>query len=307
AEDPTDYPTDKDDDEEEEESSGDDANDEEEDEDEDKEEDEEHPALADSVPPPPVLLALPTPPPSPLTPLSSPLPQIPSSPLPASPTHLLGYIAAMIRTPPLGTTPLLPIPLPTSSPPLLLPSTDHKSDVPEVLLPPRKRLCIAPDPKYKIRESSSAPTARPIRGFRADYDEIVEETPTTDVAELSKRMTDFVTTIRHDTDEIYRRLDDAQDARAVLSGQLNLLRRDRSSHAHTVLLMEREARLSRQAWRQSLDANDTARSKVMALRTTVLAQQTEIGELWMAALQRQQRPAKDPTHPDVPEEAGSSS
>ncbi|GJZ87577.1 hypothetical protein Tco_0659187 [Tanacetum coccineum] len=95
-EDPADYPTDRDDDdEEEEESYGDDANDKEEDED---EEEEEHLALADFVPPPvyrtttrmsirdqtPIpfssgaevdrLLAISTPPPSPLTSYSSPLP-----------------------------------------------------------------------------------------------------------------------------------------------------------------------------------------------------------------------------------------
>ncbi|GKA89651.1 hypothetical protein Tco_0811463 [Tanacetum coccineum] len=121
-EDPADYPADRDDDEEEEEEepSGDDADDEEDGE--DKEED--HLALADSIPPPPVhrmtarisiraepsislppreeverLLALTTPPPSPLTTLSLPLPQIPSPPL-------------------------LPIPAPISSPPVhLLPST----------------------------------------------------------------------------------------------------------------------------------------------------------------------------------------
>ncbi|GKD98441.1 hypothetical protein Tco_1382338 [Tanacetum coccineum] len=77
------------------------------------------------------LLALTTPPPSPLTPLSSPLPQIPSPPLsalppasvlpaspPVSPIRPLGYRAAMIRlraeTPPTSH----PLPLPTSSPPL---------------------------------------------------------------------------------------------------------------------------------------------------------------------------------------------
>ncbi|GJR98703.1 hypothetical protein Tco_0270877 [Tanacetum coccineum] len=114
------------------------------DEDEDEEE-EEHPAPADSVPPvhrmtarisirdepsislPPReeverLLALTTPPPSPLTPLSSPLLQIPSPPLPASPPaspiRPLGYRDAMIRlraeTPSTSHT----LPLPTSSPPL---------------------------------------------------------------------------------------------------------------------------------------------------------------------------------------------
>ncbi|GKF60347.1 hypothetical protein Tco_0177133, partial [Tanacetum coccineum] len=113
-EDPADYPADRDDDDEEE-SSKDDADDE----DEDKEEEEEHLALSDSVLPPayhttarmpirahtPILfpseaevdrlLAIPTQPPSPLTSYSSPLPQIPSSPLlvssplPMSPPTLL--------------------------------------------------------------------------------------------------------------------------------------------------------------------------------------------------------------------------
>nr|GFD41176.1 hypothetical protein [Tanacetum cinerariifolium] len=68
-----------------------------------------------------------------------------------------------------GTPPLLPIPLPTSSPPLLLPYTSRRADVPEVTLPPRKRLCIALGLKFEVGESLSAPTARPNGGFRADY------------------------------------------------------------------------------------------------------------------------------------------
>ncbi|GKD47405.1 hypothetical protein Tco_1272050 [Tanacetum coccineum] len=39
-------------------------------------------------------------------------------------------LASQSKTPPSGTSPLLPIPLPTSSPPLLLPSTDCRADVP---------------------------------------------------------------------------------------------------------------------------------------------------------------------------------
>nr|GEX37485.1 putative reverse transcriptase domain-containing protein [Tanacetum cinerariifolium] len=155
-----DYPTDRDDEDEEdeEESSRDKADDEEEDEDEDEEEDE-HPAPADYIPPPPVhrvtarmyireqsptpfwseaeidrLLVIPLPPPTPLSPWSSPLPQIPSPPLPVS------------------------SPLPVS-----------RADVPEVTLPPRKRLCIALDLRYEVGESSSAVAARRTEGFRADY------------------------------------------------------------------------------------------------------------------------------------------
>ncbi|GKD13655.1 hypothetical protein Tco_1198062, partial [Tanacetum coccineum] len=250
-EDPADYPADIDDDEEEEESSGNDANDEEEDEGEDEEE-EEHLAPADFVPPTAycttarmsiraqtpmpfpsetevdILLAIPTPPSSPLTPLSLPLPRIPlppflaRSPLHTSPTDAgapLGYRAAMIRlrakspstshplplpppivlphtrasmvmmradapsthilaprletppsrTPPSGTPLLLPIPLPTSSLPFLFPSTNCRADILEVTLPPWKRLCIAPGPRYEVGECSSAPIARPTGGFRVDY------------------------------------------------------------------------------------------------------------------------------------------
>nr|GFD30254.1 hypothetical protein [Tanacetum cinerariifolium] len=95
-------------------------------------------------------LAMPIPPPSPLTPLSSSLPQIPSPLLPTSPT-------------------ILPIPLPTASPPLQLLSSDRRADRPEVTLSPRKRLSIVHCPGYEAGESSVAAVARPIEGRRADY------------------------------------------------------------------------------------------------------------------------------------------
>ncbi|GJW75066.1 hypothetical protein Tco_0134436 [Tanacetum coccineum] len=184
------------------------------------------------------LLAIPTPPPSPLSPLSSPLPlilsplpQILSPPLPTPST----FHPLPSSTPPSGTPPFLPIPLPTSSPHLLLPSTVFRAGVSEVTLPPRKRLCIALGPRY-------------------------EGTPVvTDVAELSQRMTDFVTTVRHDTDEIYGRLDDAQDDILLMSGRLNMLYRDRCAHARIALLMERKDRLYREAWGWLMDVSDTAR------------------------------------------------
>ncbi|GKF15965.1 hypothetical protein Tco_0057427 [Tanacetum coccineum] len=74
-----------------------------------------------------------------------------------------------MSTPPSGKPPLLPIPLPTSSPPLYLLSTDHRADRPEVTLSPQKRLGIALGLRYEVGESSSSPIARPPGGFRADY------------------------------------------------------------------------------------------------------------------------------------------
>ncbi|GKE69463.1 hypothetical protein Tco_1527535, partial [Tanacetum coccineum] len=317
-EDPADYPTDRD--EEEEEPPKDEADDE--DEEEDDEEEEEHPALTDSDPPPvhhttarisiPALAPVPflfeEEIPSPPLPASLPLPV--SSPLlRASPTHPLGYRAVMIRiraetpstshplsssTPPSGTSPLLPIPLPTSSPPLLLPSTDYRAGVSEVTLPPQKRLCIAPDPRYEIGKSSSAPTARPSGGFRVDYgfvvtlDDEIRRDPKRDVGyaiidnwdEMLVGMPGAPT-----TDDI--KLDEAQDAIVVLSGRLNLLQRDKRSHAYTALLMDREARHSLKAWGRLMDVSDTTHSEVRALRTTVLAQQIKIAALQAANRARQ--------------------
>nr|GEU35083.1 hypothetical protein [Tanacetum cinerariifolium] len=117
--------------------------------------------------------------------------------------------------PPLGTPPLLPIHLPTLSPPLLLPSTSHRVDVHEVTLPPRKRLCISLGPRFEVGESSFAATARPTGDT---WDEMLMGMPgasTTDETELGWTMTDFVTIIRQDTNEIYRRLDDAEDDKVV--------------------------------------------------------------------------------------------
>ncbi|GJY67872.1 hypothetical protein Tco_0470854 [Tanacetum coccineum] len=152
---------------------------------------------------------MPTPPSSPLSLWSSPLPQIPSPPLPpilsplpvspslpqipslplpvsspipvlslsphASPIRPLGYRAAMIRLRAEGasTSHSLPLPPPIilshtrpdapspGTPPLHLLSTDRKADIPEVTLPPRKRLGIALGPRYEVGESSSAAAARP--------------------------------------------------------------------------------------------------------------------------------------------------
>nr|GFB43700.1 hypothetical protein [Tanacetum cinerariifolium] len=122
------------------------------------------------------LLAMSSPPASPLSPWSSPPPQIPFPPLPSilsppspvlapapppSPIRSLGYRAATIR--------LRAEAASTSSPPLQPPSSSHREDRPEVTLPPRKKLGIALGLGYEVGESSSAAAARPAGGLRADY------------------------------------------------------------------------------------------------------------------------------------------
>ncbi|GJS97092.1 hypothetical protein Tco_0804060, partial [Tanacetum coccineum] len=263
------------------------------------------------------LLTIPLPPPSLLSPWSSPLPQIPSPPLPvsplplpSSPTYPLGYRAAMIQlraeapstshplplpspivlprtrasmamlraaapstyilaprseAPPSGTPPLLPIPLPTPSPPLFLP----------LLTVERMFVRLA----YHLG-----------RGYALPLDEILVGmlgALVTDETELGRRVTDLVMTMRQDTDEIYERLDDAPTKQHMVTGQVNMLVRDRHAHARTARLIEIEARMSQEAWGQSMDASDLACTEVIALHTQVVAQQSEITELWVADRKRQ--------------------
>ncbi|GJR52934.1 hypothetical protein Tco_1403455, partial [Tanacetum coccineum] len=136
------------------------------------------------------LLALPLPPPSPLISLSPPsveerlarclvAPALPSSPLPivphlyGSPNHVrepLGFRAVMGRL--RASSPSTHHPLHPSSPLPPPPSTTtfyHKEDIPEVELPPRKRLCLtALTSRYKVGESSTT-TLRPTGGHGIDY------------------------------------------------------------------------------------------------------------------------------------------
>ncbi|GJW72309.1 hypothetical protein Tco_0129226 [Tanacetum coccineum] len=127
-------------------------------------------------------------------------------------------------------------------------------------------------------------------GITDSWDEIVETlqgAPVSTDTELGRHMTAFETRVRQDTDEIYTRLDDEQSQRQLLAGRLNMLFRDRRAHAYTRHQMETEARLSREAWRRSMDASDLARGEVMSLRTTVLGQMSEIRELHAADRRRQ--------------------
>nr|GFC81050.1 hypothetical protein [Tanacetum cinerariifolium] len=67
-----------------------------------------------------------------------------------------------------------------------------------------------------------------------------------------------------------RREDIPETERQLLAGRLNMLFRDRRSHAYTRHLMETEPRMSREAWVRATDASDLVYGEVMSLRTTVL-------------------------------------
>nr|GEW14566.1 putative reverse transcriptase domain-containing protein [Tanacetum cinerariifolium]GEW15207.1 putative reverse transcriptase domain-containing protein [Tanacetum cinerariifolium]GEW21267.1 putative reverse transcriptase domain-containing protein [Tanacetum cinerariifolium] len=128
-------------------------------------------------------LAMPTPPPSPLTSLSPPFagkrlarctapsahsspPPVPSLFLPSlgCPTQIhtlrIAFTQALIDV----ITAALPSPTlpPLPPPPYIPPHVDYRDDIPKTELPPRKKSCLSTlGPRYKIGDSS---TARPIKG-----------------------------------------------------------------------------------------------------------------------------------------------
>ncbi|GJY07615.1 hypothetical protein Tco_0374669, partial [Tanacetum coccineum] len=221
-EDPADYPADRDDDDDD-------------DEDEDEEEEEEHLAPANSVPPvhrmtawisirdepsislPPRqeverLLALTTPPPSPLTPLSSPLPHIPSSPLP-------------IPSPP--------------------PNSPTHIEIPESCLPLQKRVRFAfPTPSHEVEDRPAIARDDPyfiaredLYGFvnivdvpprcstsrELDYGIMdawvdlvgaIDEIAPTTLEGVNQRVTDLSTVVEQETTIMYGIMEDAQDDRS---------------------------------------------------------------------------------------------
>ncbi|GJW55178.1 hypothetical protein Tco_0099263 [Tanacetum coccineum] len=249
------------------------------------------------------LLAIPTPPPSPLSPCPSPPPpdSFSTTTLDTIPlTHIIYHSSCDDPAKSRG-----PIYFPFTT------ATYHT-------LPHQSRyttiwLGIVLGPRYEVGKSSYAPTARPPRGFKADYgfvatmdreimrdlerdvgygitdtwDEMLEDmpgAPVTDDTKLGRQMTEFATMVRQDTYEMHVKfgLRVRLSNSLWLSDRLNMLYTDRRAHSRIALLMKREANCLERLGGRSMDASDLACSEVMSLRTTVLGQQAVIIELQAA-------------------------
>nr|GEZ67944.1 hypothetical protein [Tanacetum cinerariifolium] len=112
-------------------------------------------------------------------------------------------------------------PLHVPSPPLLLPSADHKGDISEANMSSQKRLCLtAPVSRFKVEESLTATAARQTRHTltrKVDYEFIdtlyasiraSEGRVMTIVEEVNERLTDLATTQRYDAHDLYVRDED---------------------------------------------------------------------------------------------------
>ncbi|GJR02705.1 hypothetical protein Tco_0525689 [Tanacetum coccineum] len=227
------------------------------------------------------------------------------------PVHQVERLLALTTPPP---SPLTPLSSPLPQIPSPPPNSPTHIEIPKSCLPLRKR-----EPSRRLNRSTLKGGS--IRGCYQSF-------TTVEQAEYHH--------VGYDRG--------CSDDRSLLRARVNLLYRDRPVHRRLAVMIEREARMAREAWGLSMDASDYARSDVMSLHTTVVAQsaliselqsadhrrQGVIKELWasdhkrqvqltkalqllkglqtqMTEFQRQHGPAKGSAQPDAPGEAGSSS
>ncbi|GKE78298.1 hypothetical protein Tco_1544418 [Tanacetum coccineum] len=209
------------------------------------------------------LLALTTPPPSPLTPLSSPLPQIPSPP-PNSPTHIEIPESCL----PLRKRVRFASPTPSHEVGESSAAGAARQDRPAIAR--EDPYSIAREDLYGFVDMVDVPprcsTSRELDyGIADTWDDLVgaiDEIAPTTLEGVNQRVTNLATIVEEETTIMYGIMEDAQDDRSQLRGRVNLLYMDRPIYSRLAMMVEREARMAREAWGLSMDASDYAHSDI---------------------------------------------
>nr|GFB04405.1 reverse transcriptase domain-containing protein [Tanacetum cinerariifolium] len=198
--------------------------------------------------------------PSPPLPVSS-LPLALPPPTVDSPTYVeapLGYRAARIWL--RAASPSTQHPSNIPSPPLLLPSTSHRADIPEADMPLQKRACFAaPASGFEVGDSLAATVAgQPGFTLKADLrrDRVREMgygiTNTWDeIVEANQRVTELATTVR-----------------------------DRRFHRHTARLLDLKDGHSRGAWSHFMNCSkaNVVQTKAGMARTAMIQERVVKGQ-----------------------------
>ncbi|GJS53567.1 hypothetical protein Tco_0626929 [Tanacetum coccineum] len=260
-------------------------------------------------------------PPTHSSPPPVPSPLLPSSRCPtqiqtlriASTQALINAVTAALPSPP------LPPPLYILSP------VDHRDDIPEFEQPSRKRLCLSTlGSRYEIGESS---TARPTGGRGIDYGfvstvdakerhqgvrdvgygirdtwidpaEAVLEITHMTVGEVNARVTELAELHKHDTQDLYALLEDAQDSRTRISQRV-AMDSQRTQQAKIAALRESDCRRQAQM-AETLWVMRDMRREMSDMQAELLAHREQQGRA------RQPRPdARIPDHQDASGDADS--
>ncbi|GJZ94780.1 hypothetical protein Tco_0666983 [Tanacetum coccineum] len=188
----------------------------------------------------------------------------------------MGYKAVGVRLRDVSPSTHHPSEIP--SPPLLLPSTTHRDDLPKANMSLQKRTRFTtPTGRFEVRESSSAAAARQVGHTLAhtvDYGLIDTMDASiraykikvmTAVGVVNDRVTNLATTQRQDAQELYVRCEDAQYDRALLGAQVSILRRERRYFCSMASSYEHEAVIARQAWSHSESRIQAMEAQIRAL------------------------------------------
>ncbi|GJR60188.1 reverse transcriptase domain-containing protein [Tanacetum coccineum] len=174
---------------------------------------------------------------------------------------------------PAGTPPLLPIPLPA-------PSTSRRADIPEADTPPRKRLLLtAPTPRVEVGESSAAAAARqPGSTMARRVDHSFVDTVDTRVRDTERRTMAAIEVVnlrvsyqadvrRRESLGFYSRHQEAQEDRAAVRAEIEILRRER-------LIYEQESIETRQALDRSEAYSRALEAWIRVLETQAYRHET---------------------------------
>nr|GEX95603.1 hypothetical protein [Tanacetum cinerariifolium] len=193
------------------------------------------------------LLAMHTLSPSPLTSLSPPF---------------VGERLARCTAPAALPSPPLPPPLHTPSP------VDHRDDIPEIEMPPYKRLCLS---------------TLGSRDTWIDPAETVHEIAPMTVGEVNTRVTELAELHEHDTQDLYALLEDAQDNRTRISQRVtidlqrvDLLMEDRIAYQETIQIVEDEAYAAREAWAHSIRLSQAVYFELQTHQDLVYAHELQL-------------------------------
>nr|GEV26279.1 reverse transcriptase domain-containing protein [Tanacetum cinerariifolium] len=173
----------------------------------------------------------------------------------------------------------MPIPPPSPLTSLSQSSTGERlarDDISKTEMPPRKRSCLfALGSRYEIGESS---TARPTRGRGIDYgfvNTLDAEARRREIREVGYGIKDTWV----DPTEPFPKI-----APMTLGERVDLLMEDRIAHQETILIVEEEAYVAREAWVHSIESSQIVHSELQTYceqvhKTRFQMQQAEMAEL----------------------------
>ncbi|GJZ38153.1 hypothetical protein Tco_0584344 [Tanacetum coccineum] len=176
----------------------------------------------------------------------------------------------------------------------------------------------------EIRSQRAEEVGYGIRDVWVDPTEAVEEVASTTLEGVNARVTELAAVQEQDTQDIYVVIEDTQDRQTQLFQRVDGLVEDRQFHQETALLLDQEALASREAWAHSVGLSSAVHFELQAYRThtqmqdyriasqesltaALIAQVSSLqGQLSAALGQIQALQARDQTHADDREGAGSS-